>query len=90
MKLGKILLLTCLLGLAAFLPAQASQLALSEAEPGTILANNGDRGFEVSFSIPSARLESVASKGGAFSQLLIEGYGPSGRIGEPELPCSAS
>lgn len=88
MNLRKTFWALLLIGLAGWgkLPGQAGQLTFSPAPASTRLENNSDLGFELSFNIPSASLESVASKGGAFSQLLIEGYGPSGRIGEPELP----
>lgn len=88
MNLRKTFWALLLIGLAGWgkLPGQAGQLTFSPAPASTRLENNSDLGFELSFNIPSASLETVASKGGDFSRLSLEGYGPSGRIGEPELP----
>ncbi len=72
--------------LSVSLGAQSRALSFSPGPAETGLKNNGDQGFELNISIPEAKLENIQTKGGTFSRLSLEGYSPSGRTGEPELP----
>ncbi|MDD4309977.1 MAG: C25 family cysteine peptidase, partial [Candidatus Cloacimonetes bacterium] len=45
-----------------------------------------DYGFELQFKLQDYSLEEIQTKAGNFDQISIDGFGFSGRIGEPKLP----
>ncbi len=50
------------------------------------LMNNTETGFELQFTLQDFSVEEVSTRGGVYDRLAIDGFGYSGRIGEPQLP----
>ena len=50
------------------------------------LLNNTETGFELDFKLQDFSVEEVSTRAGVYDRLSIEGFGYSGRIGEPQLP----
>ncbi len=88
MKQSKFLLLLIILGMigVSVLAAAPRQLVVSASPNQTLLAGNDRNGFEVRFRVGELNINEVKTKGGAFDELSIEGYGFTNRLGEPKLP----
>ncbi len=81
-----ILLLAILLISTFSFAATARKVNFSNLGNKVSLVNNNDFGFELQFKLQDFSLEELDTKAGKFDQLSIEGFGYSGRIGEPKLP----
>lgn len=81
-----ILLLAMLLACTSGFAATASKVSFSTSGNQVTLSNNTDYGFNLQFKLQDYSLETVQTKSGAFDQITIDGYGHTGRIGEPKLP----
>jgi hypothetical protein len=80
------LMVITLIGFSSILSAQTRQVSLSNSTSGARLTQNHQYGFEVEFKVGDLRMEEVKTRGGTFDEISIDGYGFSGRIGEPKLP----
>ncbi|HPN41307.1 MAG TPA: C25 family cysteine peptidase, partial [Candidatus Cloacimonadota bacterium] len=85
--MGKaVLIISVLLSFCLILSAQSRQIDLSTQSNQTLLKNNSDLGFEVSYSINQLSLREVNTRAGSFDELSIAGYTHTNAIGEPKLP----
>lgn len=50
------------------------------------LLNNNATGFELQFKLQDFNVQEIATRSGIYDQISIDGFGYSGRIGEPKLP----
>lgn len=66
--------------------ADARKVSFSSSGNKAELVNNNDFGFELQFKLQDFNLEEIQTKAGVFDQITIDGFGYSGRIGEPKLP----
>jgi hypothetical protein len=80
------LIVTILIGFSTFLSAQTRQIPLSNASSGARLTQNHQYGFEVEFRASELKIEEKQTRGGTYDEVSINGYGFTGRIGEPQLP----
>ncbi|MDD4309711.1 MAG: C25 family peptidase propeptide domain-containing protein, partial [Candidatus Cloacimonetes bacterium] len=81
-----ILLLAMLLISTFSFAANARKVSFSNLGNQSHLLNNNDYGFELQFKLQDYSLEEIQTKAGNFDQISIDGFGFSGRIGEPKLP----
>jgi len=80
-------LLIVLLSIAALgFAASERKITFSNSGNQVQLLNNSAAGFDLKFDLQDYNLEEVSTRSGVFDQLSIEGFGYSGRIGEPKLP----
>lgn len=81
-----LLILAFLTAMVAGWSANVRPVSFSTAGDPVKLQNNSNYGFNLDFHVNEYTLETISTKAGVFDQLSIEGYGYSGRIGEPKLP----
>ncbi len=86
-RIRLILLLLAIVSLTTLnFATNASKVNFSANGNEVQLLNNTDSGFDLHFKLQDYTLEEVQTRAGIFDQISIEGFGYSGRIGEPKLP----
>ena len=81
-----ILLLALLLISTLSFAADARRVNFSSSGNKAELVSNNDYGFEIQFRLQDYSVEEIQTKAGVFDQINVDGFGFSGKIGEPKLP----
>ncbi len=81
-----ILLLALLLISTLSFAADARRVNFSSSGNKAELVSNNDFGFELQFRLQEYSVEEIQTKAGVFDQINVDGFGYSGKIGEPKLP----
>lgn len=84
----KLLLIILISGIFTTVWGQSRSVSLSPANSNTTLSSNSDYGFNIHYTVGELQLNSQNTRAGEYDLITIEGYGNSGRVGEPTLPVS--